>query len=97
MVQSGTKAGELMVSGGVDEHIRMYNMRRRAEVGELLYHKGTISRLVFIGSSHLLSASEDGTICIWRSANDDGVDDDHDDDHDDDDHDGSSSSARPTS
>jgi len=54
------------VSGGMDEHIRMYDLRKRAEVGELLHHKGTITALGFVGSSHLLSGSEDGLVCIWR-------------------------------
>jgi len=64
--QGGVKAGSLLVSGGVDEHIRMYDLRKRAEVGELLHHKGTITALGFVGSSHLLSGSEDGAVCIWR-------------------------------
>jgi len=50
----------------MDEHIRMYDLRKRAEVGELLHHKGTITALGFVGSSHLLSGSEDGLVCIWR-------------------------------
>ena len=66
MPNQGGKAGQLLVSGGVDEHIRMYDLRRRAEAGELLYHKGTITCLGFVGSSHLLSGSDDGTVCIWR-------------------------------
>lgn len=64
--REGAKAGLLLVSGGMDEHIRMYDLRKRAEVGELLHHKGTITALGFVGSSHLLSGSEDGLVCIWR-------------------------------
>ncbi len=54
------------MSGGMDEHIRIYDLRKRAEAGELLHHKGTITALGFVGSSHLLSGSEDGMVCIWR-------------------------------
>ncbi|KAM3573468.1 hypothetical protein VYU27_004576 [Nannochloropsis oceanica] len=64
--RGGAKAGLLLVSGGMDEHIRMYDLRKRAEAGELLHHKGTITALGFVGSSHLLSGSEDGMVCIWR-------------------------------
>ena len=62
----GVKAGLLLASGGSDEHIRLYDLRRRAEAGELLYHKGTVTSLGFVGSAHLLSGSDDGTVCIWR-------------------------------
>ena len=60
--------GNFLVSGSTDEHVKLYDMRRCVEYGELLKHEGSITALRFAGSSaaHMLSCSEDGTICVWR-------------------------------
>jgi protein MAK11 len=42
-------------------------LKTRTERGELFQHKGSITALAFYKSSHLLSASADGTLCIWRT------------------------------
>ncbi|CAM9340916.1 unnamed protein product [Phaeothamnion confervicola] len=66
MATSGKLAGRLLVTGGADERIRIFDLDARSEVGELQHHSGTINCLEFVGSTHLLSGSDDGTLCIWR-------------------------------
>lgn len=40
MATSGTRAGQLLVTGGVDERVRIYDLRDRTELGELQQHNG---------------------------------------------------------
>lgn len=40
LASSGTRAGELLVTGGADERVRIYDLRDRAELGELQQHNG---------------------------------------------------------
>lgn len=40
MATSGTRAGQLLVTGGADERIRIYDLRDRTELGELQQHDG---------------------------------------------------------
>ena len=42
-------------------------MKKRKDLGSLVQHNGAITALQFYSRNHLLSASEDGTICIWRT------------------------------
>lgn len=42
MTNSGTRAGQLLVTGGVDERIRIYDLRDRTELGELQQHNGVL-------------------------------------------------------
>lgn len=37
---SGTRAGQLLVTGGVDERVRIYDLRDKTELGELQQHNG---------------------------------------------------------
>jgi protein MAK11 len=66
LANQGPQAGRLLVTGGTDERVRIYDLKERKERGELQQHTGTVSCLEFHGSTHLLSGSEDKTICIWR-------------------------------
>ncbi|CAM9328553.1 unnamed protein product [Ectocarpus sp. 12 AP-2014] len=63
---SGSRAGQLLVTGGADERVRIYDLRDRTELGELQQHNGTITCMEFYKSTHLLTGSEDHTVCIWR-------------------------------
>lgn len=56
-----------LTSGANDEHIRIYDLQKRKELGTLLHHDGSITKLEFFDGKWLLSASDDGRICIWRS------------------------------
>lgn len=42
MTTSGTRAGQLLVTGGVDERVRIYDLRDRTELGELQQHNGEL-------------------------------------------------------
>lgn len=61
-----------LVSGSNDEHIRIYDLQKRKELGTLLQHQGSITTLKFsktedkANNKWLLSASDDHKIIIWR-------------------------------
>lgn len=61
-----------LVSGSNDEHIRIYDLQKRKELGTLLAHQGSITSLKFSKGENksnnkwLLSGSEDNKIIIWR-------------------------------
>lgn len=48
-----------LVSGSNDEHIRIYDLQKRKELGTLLSHQGSITALQF---SHPASSSEDAAV-----------------------------------
>ncbi|XP_064106765.1 p21-activated protein kinase-interacting protein 1-like [Macrobrachium nipponense] len=56
--------GKYLVSGGTDEHIKVFDLNKHVEVGTLMEHEGTITYLGFHGNRYLFTASEDGKICI---------------------------------
>lgn len=69
-------AKRYLVTGSNDEHIRIYDLQKRKELGTLLSHQGTVTTLRFsaeFGNDHhksgkwLLSGSDDGKIIIWRT------------------------------
>ncbi|XP_003739050.1 p21-activated protein kinase-interacting protein 1-like [Galendromus occidentalis] len=64
-VRAVSSGGKFLASGSSDETIQLYNMRTRKEMGSLMKHSGTINALKFFKNSHLFSASDDGTICVW--------------------------------
>lgn len=57
-----------LVSGSNDEHIRIYDLQKRKELGTLLHHDGDVNCLGFSPDGKwLLSGASDGKICIWRT------------------------------
>ncbi|KAF0686489.1 Aste57867_21676 [Aphanomyces stellatus] len=60
--------GKTLLTGGNDEMIKIYNVKKKVEVGILMQHKGAITCLEYYGKSHVLSGSADNTICIWRTS-----------------------------
>lgn len=61
-------SGSTLVSGGIDETIRVFNLRRHKEVGSLLEHKAAVTALDFFRGSHLLSGDQSGSVCVWRTS-----------------------------
>lgn len=59
----------LLISGGDDEVIRVFSLKSMKQIGEAGAQQGTITALAFCGVGHALSASSDGTICVWRLSN----------------------------
>ena len=57
-------------TGGTDNTIAVYNLRRRRFHGKLTQQGGgaAVNCLAFCGESHLISAAEDGSLCIWRTS-----------------------------
>jgi WD40 repeat protein len=64
--------GRFLTSGSTDELIKIYDLKARKEIGTLMSHDGTITALQFWNgadkerSGHLVSAGEDGKICVYR-------------------------------
>lgn len=56
-----------LVTGGIDETIKVWDLRRNKEVGALTGHEGTITSLSFPSRTFLLSTSEDGTMNLYRT------------------------------
>ncbi|KAI0322778.1 WD40-repeat-containing domain protein [Amylostereum chailletii] len=66
-VAASPQGGKWLATGITDEIIKVWDLRRRREIGGLLHHEGSITHLVFPSRSHLLSASEDGTLALFRA------------------------------
>lgn len=68
-IRSASFNGPTLVTGGVDETIRIYDLAKRVERGSLLHHTGTVNALRWLRDGNrdvLLSASDDMTIGVWR-------------------------------
>nr|CCA20016.1 p21activated protein kinaseinteracting protein putat [Albugo laibachii Nc14] len=61
-----SRNGKILLSGSSDETIKIYDADKRIEVGTLMEQSGSITCLEFFQHTHLLSASTDKTVCIWR-------------------------------
>ena len=69
-VRAAACGGALLATGGTDNTIAVYNLRRRRFHGKLTQQGGgaAVNCLAFCGESHLISAAEDGSLCIWRTS-----------------------------
>lgn len=56
-----------LVSGGTDEVIRIFDLRKRKDIGSINQHDGSIRSLHFYSSTHLMSAAEDGKLALFRT------------------------------
>ena len=85
-VAASPQGGKWLATGSADEIVKVWDLRRRKEIGGLMHHEGqhltifrglveinmntelgSITHLTFPSRSHLLSASEDGTLCLFRA------------------------------
>jgi WD40 repeat protein len=61
--------GTMLVTGGADHLIRLWNLRTRESYLTIRGHTGAITRVDFNRSgSHILSSSTDGTVRVWDAA-----------------------------
>lgn len=67
-IRSIASCPRFLASGGADESIRLFDLRRRRDIGTLSEHNGSVSALAFWHSSHLLSAAEDGQVGLYRTS-----------------------------
>ncbi|KAG1824693.1 WD40-repeat-containing domain protein [Suillus subaureus] len=66
-VAASPNGGKWLATGSADEVIKVWDLHRKKEIGGLMHHEGSITQLHFPSRSHLLSASEDGTLCLFRA------------------------------
>ncbi|KAG8836082.1 hypothetical protein FRC17_010015 [Serendipita sp. 399] len=66
-VAASRPSGKWLATGGTDETIKIWDLRRRKELGTLQQHQGSITQLSFPTRTHLISTSEDGTICVYHT------------------------------
>ncbi|KAG9031824.1 hypothetical protein FRB95_002269 [Tulasnella sp. JGI-2019a] len=59
--------GKWLATSSTDEIIKVWDLRRKKEVGALVHHSGSVTQLTFPSPSHLLSASEDGTLALFST------------------------------
>lgn len=59
-----SQSGKYLVVGGMDERIRIYDMKDNRSVGELSQHTGAITSLKFFNDAYLISASEVMIFCL---------------------------------
>ncbi|KAK6917149.1 WD40 repeat [Dillenia turbinata] len=70
-IKSVAVSGPVAVSGGSDDSIKIYDLSTASEIGTLNNHYGSITSLSFFTPPslsfprNLLSASDDGTLCIY--------------------------------
>ncbi|KAI6164527.1 WD40-repeat-containing domain protein [Pisolithus thermaeus] len=64
---AASPGGKWLATGSADEIVKVWDLARRKEIGGLMHHEGSITYLEFPSRSHLLSASEDGTLCLFHA------------------------------
>ncbi|GAC99763.1 hypothetical protein PHSY_007366 [Pseudozyma hubeiensis SY62] len=56
-----------LATGGTDEIVKVWDLRKRREVGQLTGHEGTITSLTFASRTYLLTTSADSNINLYRT------------------------------
>jgi len=56
-----------LATGSTDDNVKIWDLTRRKEVGELAAHQGVITQIVFPDSKLMLSASADSTLNLFRT------------------------------
>ncbi|KAL7417450.1 WD40-repeat-containing domain protein [Mrakia frigida] len=64
---AASEGGKWLATGSTDEVVKIWDLRRRKEVGGLVQHSGSITSLLFPTRTHLLTASEDATLTLFRT------------------------------
>ena len=66
-VRSIAAGDKYLISAGGDENVKIFNLRNRTEHGALNHADGVINCMLFFDKKHLITASEDGKICILKA------------------------------
>jgi protein MAK11 len=66
-IRSVAVTSKYLASGSSDETIKLFNLKRRSEIGGLIEHSGTVNSLQFWKNSHLFSAGDDGKLCLFKT------------------------------
>jgi len=56
-----------LASGGSDHFVRLFDLSNGTELGDLQEHDSTVACIEFWGSTTLVTGSDDGFVCIWRT------------------------------
>ncbi|CBQ68694.1 related to MAK11 protein (maintenance of killer toxin-encoding satellite M1 dsRNA) [Sporisorium reilianum SRZ2] len=56
-----------LATGGTDEIVKVWDLRKQREVGQLTGHEGTITSLVFASRTYLLTTSADAHMNLYRT------------------------------
>lgn len=84
-VRTLATGGHYLASGGADDRVRVYDLKKRQEIRELLHHVGTVNSLVFVDNAkYLITGGSDGKIAfintkkwqldkVWEKAHKGGV------------------------
>ncbi|ORX33564.1 WD40-repeat-containing domain protein [Kockovaella imperatae] len=65
---AASPGGKWLATGSEDEFVKVWDLRRRKEVGSLSQHQGSITSLHFPTSAHLLTTSTDSTLSLFRTS-----------------------------
>jgi len=61
--------GNAILTGGMDEIVRLWHARSGKEMMRFAGHRGKVSAVGFVpGGNYIVSGSEDGTIKMWRKS-----------------------------
>ncbi|CAG2253369.1 MAK11 [Mytilus edulis] len=56
----------ILASGGTDENIKLFNLKKRSDLGSLVHHSGSVLGVEFYKGNHMFTVSEDGSVAIWK-------------------------------
>jgi WD40 repeat protein len=62
-------SGNYLICAGMDEYIRVFDLKKKKSIGDMSGHTGCVTALSFVGNDYIMSASEDCTIIIWSVKN----------------------------
>ncbi|KAN0018299.1 hypothetical protein ACTFIU_010914 [Dictyostelium citrinum] len=56
----------ILVSSSTDETLKVYNLKKKVEFGQLAKHEGFVTSIEFYKNTHMFAGSMDNTISVWR-------------------------------
>ncbi|WWD22327.1 hypothetical protein CI109_106818 [Kwoniella shandongensis] len=65
---AASPGGKWLATGSEDEFVKVWDLRRRKEVGSLSQHTGSITSLHFPSPAHLITTSVDSTLSLFRTS-----------------------------